>query len=161
MMWLLVADGLAYLTFLYWHGEWRDLVPRKGDLRDALAMVRFYLFVTKHHPRQGKHNALQKLAYFTMPWVGVVLVLTGVAIWKPVELGWLTAVFGGYVWARYWHFASMTVLVVLAVGHIFMVFTVDPYAIVSMVTGRYNERFAPEARDARPFYHLLPQKDHD
>jgi thiosulfate reductase cytochrome b subunit len=94
-----------------------------------------------------------------MPWVGVVLVLTGVAIWKPVELGWLTAVFGGYVWARYWHFASMTVLVLLAVGHIFMVFTVDPYAIVSMITGRYNARYAPEERDARPFYHLLPPEE--
>jgi thiosulfate reductase cytochrome b subunit len=159
MMWLLVLDGLVYLGFLYLHGEWRDLVPRKGDLRDSVAMVRFYLFVTKHHPRQGKHNALQKLAYFTMPWLGVVLVLTGLAIWKPVELGWLTGLFGGYVWARYWHFAAMTVLVILAVGHIFMVFTVDPYAIVSMVTGRYNERLAPEARDARPFYHLLPPKD--
>jgi len=52
----------------------------------------------------------------------------------------------------------MSALVILVFGHIFMVFTVDPYAIMSMVTGRYNERFAPEARDARPFYHLSPPK---
>jgi len=90
--------------------------------------------------------------------VGVLLVLTGLAIWKPVELGWLTTIFGGYVWARYWHFVAMSLLVILAVGHVFMVFTVDPYAIVSMISGRYNEAYAPEARDARPFYHLFPKK---
>ncbi len=156
MMWLLVLDGLVYLGFLYLHGEWRDLVPRKGDLRDSIAMVRFYLFITKHHPHQGKHNALQKLAYFTLPLVGVLLVLTGLAIWKPVELGWLTSVFGGYVWARYWHFVAMSLLVILVVGHVFMVFAVDPYSIPSMITGRYDERCSPEARNARPLYHLAP-----
>jgi Ni/Fe-hydrogenase b-type cytochrome subunit len=156
MMWVLVVDGLAYMAFLYFHGEWRDIVPRRGDIRDSVEMVRFYLFLRRHHPHQGKHNALQKTAYFAMPWIGVVLVLTGLAIWKPVELAPLTAVFGGFVWARYWHFVAMTALVVLAIVHVFMVFAVDPYSIPSMITGRYNERFSPEKRDARPFYHLWP-----
>ena len=159
MMWVLVLDGLAYMAFIYLHGEWRDLVPRRGDLRDTIQMIRFYLFLRRDHPHQGKHNALQKSAYYAMPWLGVVLVLTGLAIWKPVELSPLTAVFGGYMWARYWHFMAMTALVILAVGHVFMVFAVDPYSIPSMITGRYNERFAPDKRDARPFYHLLPPKE--
>jgi Ni/Fe-hydrogenase b-type cytochrome subunit len=158
MMWVLVLDGLAYMAFIYLHGEWRDLVPRRGDLRDTIQMIRFYLFLRRDHPHQGKHNALQKSAYYAMPWLGVVLVLTGLAIWKPVELSPLTAVFGGYIWARYWHFMAMTALVILAVGHVFMVFAVDPYSIPSMITGRYDERFAPDKRDARPFYHLLPPK---
>ncbi|MEJ7812295.1 MAG: cytochrome b/b6 domain-containing protein [Gemmatimonadaceae bacterium] len=156
-MWLLILSGLVYLGFVYLHGEWRDLVPRRGDPRDALEMAKFYLFVRKDHPRQGKHNALQKGAYFVMPIVGVVIVLTGLAIWKPVSLGWLTALFGGYVWARYWHFVSMVALVLLAVGHVFMVLAVDPYSIRSMITGGYSERLSPEARNARPFYHLLPR----
>jgi thiosulfate reductase cytochrome b subunit len=158
MLWVLVLDGLAYMAFIYLHGEWRDLVPRRGDLRDTIQMIRFYLFLRRDHPHQGKHNALQKSAYYAMPWLGVVLVLTGLAIWKPVELSPLTAVFGGYVWARYWHFMAMTALVILAVGHVFMVFAVDPYSVPSMITGRYDERFAPDKRDARPFYHLLPPK---
>jgi thiosulfate reductase cytochrome b subunit len=158
MMWVLVLDGLLYMAFIYLHGEWRDLVPRRGDLRDTIQMIRFYLFLRRDHPHQGKHNALQKSAYYAMPWLGVVLVLTGLAIWKPVELSPLTAVFGGYVWARYWHFMAMTALVILAVGHLFMVFAVDPYSMPSMITGRYDERFAPDKRDARPFYHLLPPK---
>jgi hypothetical protein len=76
----------------------------------------------------------------------------------PGESGWS---FGGYVWARYWHFVAMSLLVILVVGHIFMVVTVDPYSIGSMVTGRYDERYAPAARDARPFYHLRPPKEGD
>ena len=59
-MWLLVVNGLVYLGFIYLHGEWRDLTPRRGDLRDAWEMVKFYLFVRREHPRQGKHNALQR-----------------------------------------------------------------------------------------------------
>ncbi len=66
-MWVLVVNGLVYLTFIYLHGEWRDLVPRRGDARDAIEMIKFYLFVTKAHPHQGKHNAMQKATYFAMP----------------------------------------------------------------------------------------------
>jgi thiosulfate reductase cytochrome b subunit len=158
MMWVLVATGLVYVGFIYLHGEWRDLVPRRGDLRDSVEMIKFYLYVRKHHPHEGKYNSLQKGAYFALPWVAAVVVISGIAIWKPVQLSWLTAIFGGYEWARYWHFVGMTVLVILAVGHIFMVFAVDPYAIPSMITGEYDESLSPEARDARPFYHLLPPK---
>ena len=53
-------------------------------------MLKFYLFVRKDHPRQGKHNALQKSAYFAMPVLGIIIVLSGLAIWKPVTLGFIT-----------------------------------------------------------------------
>jgi len=157
MMWVLVLNGLVYLTFIYLHGEWRDLVPRRGDPRDAFAMIKFYLFVSKTHPHQGKHNTLQKETYFFLPILALLQVLTGLAIWKPVQLGWLTALFGGYVWARYWHFMTMLALVVLSFAHIFMVFAVDPYSLRSMITGGYREDLSPEARNARPFYHLFPR----
>jgi Ni/Fe-hydrogenase b-type cytochrome subunit len=152
MMWLLFLNGLVYVGFVYLHGEWRDLVPRRGDVRDALDMVKFYLFVRKEHPRQGKHNALQKGTYFALPWLGLAAVITGIAIWKPVSLGWLTALLGGYVWARYWHFLVMVALVLLSVVHVIMVFAVDPYSLKSMITGGYDEAKSPEARNARPFF---------
>jgi thiosulfate reductase cytochrome b subunit len=113
----------------------------------------------KDHPRQGKHNALQRMAYFSMPIIGIIAVATGIAIWKPVELAPLTNLMGGYVWARYWHFWSMLLLVILTIGHVFMVFTVDPYSIPAMITGRYREDLSPEARNARPFVHLLPRDE--
>jgi thiosulfate reductase cytochrome b subunit len=156
MMWVLGVNGLIYLGFVYLHGEWRDLVPRHGDLRDSWQMVRFYLFLRPKHPHQAKHNALQKSAYFAMPWIALFIVITGIAIWKPVQLAPLTALFGGYVWARYWHFLGMVALLAAAAGHVFMVFAVDPYVLPSMITGRYNEAYSPQARNARPLYHLLP-----
>jgi len=153
-MWLLVGNGLVYLGFIYLHGEWRDLVPRRGALRDSWEMVRFYLALRPRHPRQGKHNALQRTAYFLMPLVGVAAVISGLAIWKPVQLAFLTRLLGGYVWARYWHFVAMLALVALTLGHIFMVLAVDPYSLRSIVTGGYDPTKSPEQRNARPFVNL-------
>ena len=153
-MWVLCANGLVYLGFIYLHGEWRDLVPRCGVVRDSLEMVKFYLGRRKVHPRQGKHNALQRTVYFALPWVAAAAVISGVAIWKPVQLAPLTHLLGGYVWARYWHFVVMLALVVLTLGHVFMVFAVDPYSLRSITTGGYDESKSPEARNARPFVNL-------
>lgn len=151
-MWLLVINGCAYIGFLYVHGEWRDLAPRRGDPRDAWEMLKFYLFVRRRHPVQGKHNALQKSVYFALPILGLLAIITGLAIWKPVQLGWLTAMLGGFVWARYWHFVVMVALVVLSALHIVMVFAVDPWSLRAIITGGYNESRSPEARNARPFF---------
>jgi Ni/Fe-hydrogenase b-type cytochrome subunit len=156
MMWVLFLNGLVYVAFIYLHGEWRDLVPRRGDPRDAWEMIRFYLFARPEHPRQGKHNALQKATYFLLPWLGLAAVLTGIAIWKPVQLAWLTNLMGGYVWARFWHFLVMLALVTLSVVHIVMVFAVDPWSLRSMLTGGYNEARSPASRNARPFYWRRP-----
>ena len=153
-MWLLVVNGLVYLGFIYLHGEWRELVPRRGLLRDGWEMVKFYLALRRDHPRQGKHNVLQRMVYFSMPLVGVIAVLSGLAIWKPVQLSLLTAMFGGFVLARYWHFLATLALVALSVGHIFMVFAVDPYSLRAIVTGGYDPSKSPEARNARPFVNL-------
>src|ERR1051325_327190 len=152
MMWVLVVNGLVYLAFVYLHGEWRDLVPRRGDPRDAWEMIRFYLFLRRTHPHQGKHNALQKSVYFALPWLAAAAVITGIAIWKPVELAPLTNALGGYAWARFWHFLVMLVLVALSVMHVFMVFAVDPYALRAITTGGYDEADSPERRNARPLW---------
>ena len=155
MMWVLVANALLYLGFLFLHGEWRDITPRRGDARDAVEMIKFYLFVRRDHPHQGKHNALQKSAYFAMPILGIVIVLSGLAIWKPITLGFLAALFVNYKWARFAHFTAMVLLLLLAAVHVFMVFAVDPYSLRSMITGWYDRARSPEARNARPFYHLF------
>ena len=75
--------------------------------------------------------------------------MSGLAIWKPVQLAPLTALLGGFVWARYWHFMAMAALVVVAIGHVFMVFAVDPYSLRAMVTGGYNESKSPQRSATR------------
>ncbi len=152
MMWLLFVNGLVYLGFVWLHGEWRDLVPRRGDARDVWEMVKFYVYARSDHPLQGKHNALQKLTYFSFPLIGALAVVTGVAVWKPVQLAPLTGLLGGYVWARYWHFLAMLLLVAMTAVHVFMVFAVDPWSLRAMTTGGYDPRRSPEARNARPLH---------
>ena len=161
MMWVLVANGLLYLAYIYLHGEWRDLTPRRGDVRNAWEMIKFYLFVRRDHPEQGKHNALQRATYFSFPIIGFVLVITGLAIWKPVQLSLLTNLLGGFVWARYWHFVATWILVLLSVIHVFMVISVDPQSLRAMITGYYNPAKSPESRNARPFYRSAPSEVHD
>jgi Ni/Fe-hydrogenase b-type cytochrome subunit len=161
MMWVLVVNGFLYLAYIYLHGEWRDLTPRRGDARNAWEMIKFYLFVRRDHPAQGKHNALQRATYFSFPIIGFVLVITGLAIWKPVQLSLLTNLLGGFVWARYWHFVAMWILVLLSVIHVFMVISVDPQSLRAMITGYYNPAKSPERRNARPFYRSAPPEVHD
>lgn len=158
MMWVLVANALVYITFIFLHGEWRTLRPVRRDFRDAIEMAKFYLYLRPKHPAQrSKHNALQKNTYVIMLLAGVMAVMSGLAIWKPVSLGWITNLMGGYALARWWHFLAMLLLAVLTLIHVIMVFAVDPYAIRAMTTGGYDDdRFSPEARNARPFVHLLP-----
>lgn len=52
----------------------------------------------------------------------------------------------------------MVALVALSVVHVFMIFAVDPYSLKSMITGNYDEKLSPEARNARPFYNLFPRR---
>ena len=140
LMWPLIGVGALYLVYLAVSGEWRKLVFRARDLRPAIEMQKYYLRLRKAHPPQGKHNALQKLAYTAIVLVGVLAVLTGFAVWKPVQLWWLAALFGGFQAARYWHFWTVWIFVAFTVVHVLLVFAADPASLRGMVTGRYRGR---------------------
>jgi thiosulfate reductase cytochrome b subunit len=99
-----LAVGLVYVLYLAGSGEWRSLLFRPRDVPGALAMTQYYLHLRAEHPPQGKHNPLQKLAYTSIVLVGALAVLSGFAMYKPVQLAWLTTLFGGFQLARFWHF---------------------------------------------------------
>lgn len=141
LMWPLVAVGLLYLSYLVASGEWRSLLFRPRDVRGAIEMQKYYLRLRKDHPPQGKHNPLQKLAYTFIILLGVLSVLTGIAIYKPVQFAWLTALFGGFQEARYWHFWTVWIFVGFTVVHVALVFTVDPASFRAILTGWYRGRF--------------------
>src|SRR5436190_1022412 len=121
-MWPLVTAGLLYLGYLVKSGEWRALLFRPRDVPGALAMAGYYLRLRKEHPPQGKHNPLQKLAYSSIYALGALAVLTGLSIYKPTQLGWLTALFGGFQAARYWHFWTVWIFVAFTITHVVLVF---------------------------------------
>lgn len=141
LMWPLVALGLLYLFYLVKSGEWRGLMFRPRDVPGAWQMARYYLRLRRDHPPQGKHNPLQKLAYTSIVLVGGLAVLSGFAIYKPVQLAWLTTLFGGFQLARYWHFWTVWIFVGFLLTHVVLVFVVDPASLRAMVTGWYRGRF--------------------
>ena len=126
LMWPLVLVGLLYVGYLVASGEWRKLVFRPRDVPGAIAMVRHYLRIDRDHPPQGKHNPLQKLAYTGIVLLGAGAVVSGVAMYKPVQLHWLVTALGGFQAARYWHFWTVWLFVGFTVVHVALVFLVDP-----------------------------------
>ena len=131
-MWLLMADGLLYLAWGFASGHFaRDFLPISPRLvwRDLRAALAFHL------PHQlGQYNAVQRLLYALVVTGGVFAVLTGLSIWKPVQLGWLTWLFGGYDIARRLHFALMCCIVAFLIIHVALVALV-PKTLRAMVLG--------------------------
>jgi thiosulfate reductase cytochrome b subunit len=139
-----MLNGVLYLVGLARGGGWRALVPRPSDLRDALAMIRYYIGVIPHaisrkpwpHPVvTSKYNALQRAAYFTMPIAGMLIILSGWAMHKPSQLGWLERLFVSYDGARIVHFACMFVLGSFVVPHVVLVIADGFDTFRSMITG--------------------------
>lgn len=141
LMWPLVAFGLLYVGYLAASGEWRSLLFRPSDVPGAIQMMKYYLHLRRDHPPQGKHNPLQKLAYSSVVALGVLAVLSGLSIYKPTQLGWLTALFGGFQLARYWHFWIVWAFVGFSIVHVILVFVVDPASLRAMLSGWYRGRF--------------------
>jgi thiosulfate reductase cytochrome b subunit len=133
-MWLLAVNGLVYLVLGILTGRFRrKLVPiRPGDvLSDARAALTGKL----NHDDLSVYNAVQKLLYLGVILAGIVIVLSGLSIWKPVQLQELTAVFGGYDAARYVHFFAMATIVGFLIVHVIMALLV-PRSLRAMITGR-------------------------
>lgn len=133
-MWLLAVNGLVYLVLGIATGRFRrKLIPiRPGEV---LADARAALTGTLAHDDLAVYNAVQRLLYLGIILVGVVIVLSGLAIWKPVQLQELTALFGGYEAARYVHFFAMAAIVGFLVVHIVMSLLV-PKSLRAMIIGR-------------------------
>jgi len=98
-------------------------------------MVRHYFFFGPRPYQADTYNPLQKLAYTTVVAVGAVLVATGLALYKPVQLSELLWLFGGLRLTRIWHFAAMSVLVAFIPGHLIMVALHGWSNFASMWTG--------------------------
>ena len=140
-MWVLFADGVAYLGYAILSGHFRrDVRPvgPKAVLRDLGGALRLRL-----GHRLGHYNAVQRMLYTGVIVVICLSVVTGLAIWKPVQLGWLTALFGDYPMARHIHLAMMALIVGFLVIHLVLV-ALFPRTLISMLVPLRAE---PETHD--------------
>jgi len=133
-MWLLVVNGIVYVTLGLTTGRFRrKLLPLYPN--ELLATVRDALTLRLSHEDLAHYNAVQKLLYIGIILTGVVIVTSGLSIWKPVQFQEITAFYGGYDTARYVHFAAMAAIVAFLVVHISLALIV-PKSLRAMVTGR-------------------------
>ena len=133
-MWLLVANGLLYLVLNLATGRFRNkLLPvRPGEV---VADLRAALRGALSHADPARYNAVQKAAYVGVIALLALVVLSGLAIWKPVQFAVFAALMGGFDTARVVHFFAMSGLVLFLVVHVVMVALV-PRTLVAMLRGR-------------------------
>jgi thiosulfate reductase cytochrome b subunit len=133
-MWVLVINGLVYLTLGLITGRFRrKLLPIAPS--QVVADVKAALTFKLSHDDLAHYNAVQKLLYTGVILCGILIVLSGVSIWKPVQFQELTALFGGYDFARYVHFVAMAAIVGFLVVHIALALLV-PKSLRAMIVGK-------------------------
>lgn len=132
-MWVLVVNGLLYLAYGIATGRFRErLFPISA--REAVMDVRDALRLKLAHEDLTVYNSVQKLLYVGVMVAGIVQVLSGLAIWKPVQFSWLVSLLGGFQGARLVHFLGMAFIVGFLVVHVALAFLV-PRTLLSMLSG--------------------------
>jgi thiosulfate reductase cytochrome b subunit len=135
IMWLLAINGICYVTYTFVSGEWRHLLPNRKSFREAWMVILHDLHLSKLEPPKRKFNAAQQFAYTGVVLMGAGSLLTGLAIYKPTQLAWLTGLLGGYAWARWEHFWLTMGYVVFFFIHISQVVRAGWNNFRAMVTG--------------------------
>jgi thiosulfate reductase cytochrome b subunit len=135
LAWLFALNGIAYVVYTVVSGEWRELLPRPQSFREAAMVTLHDLGFKIPLPPQGRYNAAQRISYTAIVVMGGLSLVTGLAIYKPAQLHWLTAGLGGYEWARFEHFWLTMGYVGFFVVHIAQVIRAGWANFRSMLTG--------------------------
>jgi thiosulfate reductase cytochrome b subunit len=143
-MWIFTLNGVLYVAYTMFSGEWRYLVPRSTrTFRDAFEVMLHDVGLRKQLPAQEKYNAAQQVTYSAIILMGVGSVITGFAIYKPTQLNWLATLCGGYETARLIHFSLTVGYLAFFVIHIVQVIKAGWRNFKSMISG-YEAEPAPE-----------------
>jgi thiosulfate reductase cytochrome b subunit len=104
LMWVFVLNGLIYVSYTFLSGEWKYLLPKRSSVRDAWNVVLHDLGIQHEPLARDKFNGAQRIAYSGVVLMGAGSLVTGIGIYKPVQLAWLVSALGGYENARFLHF---------------------------------------------------------
>jgi thiosulfate reductase cytochrome b subunit len=132
-MWILALNGIAYVTYGLVTGRFRRMlfpIRWREFIKDISDALHFRLA----HDDPTHYNAVQRLLYIGILLVGVLIVTTGLVLWKPIQFSELTALLGGFQTVRIIHFLCMTAIVLFLLVHVTLALLV-PQTLVAMVTG--------------------------
>ncbi len=139
-MCIFALNGLAWVLYTAISGEWRFLLPQRRSLRDAVQVTLVDLHLRKGLPEQTKYNGAQRIAYTSCIVMGALMLLTGLAIYKPTQMHWLTSAMGGYEMARWLHFWTTMAFLAFFVVHVAQVVLAGWNNFRSMVSGYEVQR---------------------
>jgi thiosulfate reductase cytochrome b subunit len=134
-MWFFTLNGIVYVAYTLFSGEWRYLVPSRESFREAILVALHDLRVWKGQLPQRKYNGAQQIAYTSIIVMGFASLVTGLAIYKPIQFAWLTGLLGGYTAARFEHFWLAIGYVLFFVVHIAQVLRAGWNNFRAMVSG--------------------------
>jgi len=134
-MWFFFINGFLYVAYTIVSGEWRELVPNRYSFKEAWQVLLHDLHIRRILPPQNKYNAAQRIAYTSIIVMGFGSIVTGLAIYKPVQFYWLTRICGGYHAARVEHFILTVGYVLFFIIHIVQVILAGWSNFRSVVSG--------------------------
>lgn len=134
-MWFFTINGILYVLYTWISGEWRELVPNRNSFKEAWLVLLHDLHIRRGLPPQNKYNAAQRIAYSAIIVMGFGSLITGLAIYKPVQFYYLTWLCGGYHLARIWHFVLTIGYVLFFMIHIIQVILAGWNNFRSVITG--------------------------
>lgn len=134
-MWFFAINGILYVAYTVFSGEWRELVPNRRSFIEAIQVTLHDLHLRKEAPPHRKFNGAQQIAYSGIIIMGFFSLFTGLAIYKPVQVGWLTFLFGGYPMARFFHFWLTVGYVLFFVVHVAQVIKTGWNTFRAMIIG--------------------------
>lgn len=133
--WIFILNGLLYIAFAILSGEWRSVTPDSRSWIDAWHVTLHDLGLRRTAPPALKYNGAQKIAYTAIILMGAGSTVTGFAIYRPTQLGWLTSLLGGYQAARIEHFILAAGFVLFFFVHVAQVIRAGWNNFRSMVAG--------------------------
>lgn len=146
-MWFFAINGIIYFLYLLFSKEYKLIFPNKKSLKESWQVILHDLRIKKGLPPQKKYNAAQRLAYTGVIIMGFLMLLTGLAIYKPAQLYWLCAMLGGYEWARAEHFSITLLFCLFFVVHLIQVILAGWNNFRGMVTGFEVEKTKPVIKE--------------
>ena len=134
-MWFFAINGFLYVLYTAISGEWRQLLPNRHSFKEAWQVLLHDLHIKRFLPPQNKYNAAQRIAYTSIIVMGLGSLITGLAIYKPVQFYWLTWLCGGYHLARILHFVLTIGYVLFFIIHVVQVIIAGWNNFRSVVSG--------------------------
>ncbi len=149
-MWLFIGSGVVYILYELVSGHYRTVLFHPRDIRGVWPMARHYFFFGKKPEEFEPYNPLQKLAYTTAVFLGAISMLTGLVLYKPVQLKYVAFLLGGFHLTRIWHFTAMIGLWAFLPGHLLMVAIHGWDNFASMLYGwKKMPKYLPDAPEAK------------